>query len=292
MKFLKSLTGHTAPIYKIVSDGNALFSGSGDGMVASWDTEKLEPLPFSVKVGLPVYSILIHRDLILIGQGHGGIHVVDRKTKKEIRHLKFHEKGVFDICYNSKTGHYYSTGGGGSLAVFDADFNLVMPIALSATKLRRLSLSNDGKDLLVSSSDGYIHQIDTEYFNQLASFKAHEGGTYALLRFSDGRLLTGGRDAHLRFWKQAEGEWKPDGNIEAHNYAIYDAVALDSTHFATAARDRIVKIWDTREIHKPTRLIHQGKTTHKNSANSLCKTGDKLFTAGDDKVINVWENNF
>lgn len=288
MKFLKSLTGHIAPIYKLATEDGVLFSGSGDGMVASWDAKLLEPLPFSVKVGLPVYAILVHEDLILIGQGHGGIHVVDRKTKKEIRHLKFHEKGVFDICFNPATGHFYSTGGGGSLAVFDTDFNLVMPIALSATKLRRLSLSDDGRNLLVSSSDGYVHQIDTEYFNQMASFKAHEGGTYALLRLSDGRLLTGGRDAHLRLWKLNSEGWQADGHIEAHNYAIYDALALDSTHFATAARDRIVKIWDIKDLHNPTRLVHTGKTTHKNSANTLCKIGERLFTAGDDKVINVW----
>ncbi len=288
MKFLKSLTGHTAPIYKLAAENGVLFSGSGDGMLASWDSESLKPLPFSVKVGLPVYAILIHGDLILIGQGHGGIHVVDRKTKQEIRHLKFHEKGVFDIGFNAVTGHYYSTGGGGSLAVFDTDFNLVMSIPLSANKLRRLSLSAAGHNLFVSSSDGYVHQIDTEYFNQLASFKAHQGGTYALLRLSNGRLLTGGRDAHLRFWKKNAEGWKPDGKIEAHNYAIYDAIALDEVHFATAARDRIVKIWDTTDLQNPIRLIHTGKTTHKNSANTLCKIGDRLFTAGDDKVINVW----
>lgn len=289
MRFRKTLTGHIAPIYKLVSDGHVLFSGSGDGMVASWDAQTLEPLPFSVKVGLPVYSILIHGDLILIGQGHGGIHVVDRKSKKEIHHLKFHQKGVFDICHNPKTGHYYSTGGEGSLAIFDENFKLIMPIGLSATKLRRLSLSADGNDLLISGSNGYVQQIDTEFFNQLASFHAHEGGTYALMRLSDNRLLTGGRDAHLRFWKRDEEGWNPDGHIEAHNYAIYDAVRIDPKHFASAARDRLVKIWDTTDLSRPKRLLHGGKTTHKNSANTLCMIGDRLFTAGDDRVIHVWE---
>lgn len=81
LDFIKSLVGHGAPIYKLAAENGVLFSGSGDGMVASWDAETLESLPFSVKVGLPVYAILVHGDLILIGQGHGGIHVVDRSAE-------------------------------------------------------------------------------------------------------------------------------------------------------------------------------------------------------------------
>lgn len=289
MKFLKSLTGHISPIYKIVENEGTLYSGSGDGMVASWDTVTLEPLPFSVKVGLPIYSICVNGDWILIGQGHGGIHVVNRKSKREERHLKFHDKGVFDICFNALTGHYYSTGGGGSLAIFDTDFNLIMPVALSAAKLRRLALSEDGKDLLISSSDGYVHQIETEYFNQITSFKAHHGGTYALLRLNENRLITGGRDAHLRFWESDWKEWIATDHIEAHNYAIYDVVKIDNTHFASAARDRLVKVWDIANLNTPRRLMHGSITTHKNSANSLCLVGNRLFTAGDDKVIHVWE---
>lgn len=289
MKFLKALSGHIAPIYKLVADSGVLYSGSGDGMVAAWDVETLEPLPFSVKVGLPVYAILVRDNLMLIGQGHGGIHVVNRDTKREERHLKFHEKGVFDIAFNPVTRHYYSTGGGGSLAIFDENFELIMPIAFSSSKLRRLSLSEDASELLITSSDGYVHQIDTGYFNQLGSFHAHEGGTYALLQLRDGRLITGGRDAHLRFWKHELGTWHTEGSIEAHNYAIYDLAMTDEAKFASASRDRQVKIWSFDRLKSPERLSADGKTTHKNSVNTLCAVGKRLFTGGDDKLIQAWE---
>jgi len=119
MELKATLQGHISGIYKLLVEGDILYSASGDGMLAAWDLKTFEPAPFSVKVGLPIYAAAIQASTMLIGEGHGGIHIIDRKSKKEVRHLKFHEKGVFDILYNPLYNQYYTTGGGGSLAVFD-----------------------------------------------------------------------------------------------------------------------------------------------------------------------------
>ena len=164
MELKATLKGHVSGIYKLIVEDNLLFSASGDGMLAAWDLSTFQPAPFSVKVGLPIYSAAILKNLMLIGQGQGGIHVIDRVTKQEIKHLKYHEKGVFDILYNSESNHFYSTGGGGSLSVFDGDdFSLQIQIPLSDGKLRRLLLTDDKKHLIVTASDGNIHVLDTAY---------------------------------------------------------------------------------------------------------------------------------
>lgn len=290
MELIGTLKGHISGIYKLVVENDLLYSASGDGMLAAWDLKTFDPAPFSVKVGMPIYSVTILENLMLIGQGQGGIHVIDRETKQEIRHLKYHEKGVFDILYNSESNHFYSTGGGGSLSVFDGDdFSLLIQIPLSDGKLRRLLLTEDKKHLIVSASDGSIHVLDTSYFNQLQSIHGHTGGTYALAWSSGGQqLITGGRDAHLRFWNFSPDALQQTVRIPAHLYAIYDIVNLSENSFATASRDRTVKIWNMNNLGYPLRLHSDRPTTHANSVNALCRTKDKLFTAGDDKLIRIW----
>lgn len=293
MELKATLKGHISGIYKLLAEGDLLFSASGDGMLAAWDLKTFEPAPFSVKVGLPIYAALIQEKRMLIGQGHGGIHVIDRESKQEIRHLKFHDKGVFDILYNADTNHFYSTGGGGSLAVFDGnDFTLQIQIPLSDGKLRRLLLTDDKKHLIVTASDGNIHILDTTYFNQLQSVHGHDGGTYSLAWMDEGKqLITGGRDAHLRFWNFDEKELKQTSSIPAHNYAIYDILQLSPGIFASASRDRNVKIWDLDDLKNPDRLKSDRSTSHANSVNALCKTADFLITTGDDRLIKIWDRN-
>jgi len=147
------LKGHAAGIYFLTHDSDSLLSGSGDGILASWDIETLQNLPRSVKVGEPIFSAWMDKELLLIGQDKGGIHVIDRSKKEEIRHLKFHSKGVFNISFNEKTNHFYSLGGGGSLAVFDReDFRLLIQIPVAETKMRTALISPDGSRLYFASN--------------------------------------------------------------------------------------------------------------------------------------------
>jgi len=70
------------------------------------------------------------------------------------------------------------------------------------------------------------------------------------VRYSpDGKfLLTGGRDAHLNIWQTDSYELIK--SIPAHNWAIYDIVFNpDTTLFATASRDKTIKIWDAKHIN-------------------------------------------
>jgi len=284
------LKGHAAGIYLLTYDEDALISGSGDGILASWDIESMQNLPRSVKVGEPIFSAWMDKDLMLIGEDKGGIHVIDRKKKEEIRHLKFHSKGVFDISYNAKTNHFYSLGGGGSLAIFDReDFRLLIQIPVAETKMRNALQTPDGNKLLVSGSDGWVHCFETEYFNELFSLQAHEKGTYTMKSLDDGTIITGGRDAHLRFWELRDQGLKLLKEIPAHNYAIYDIAVLPGGRFVSVSRDKVAKLWDVKQLDTPTRLLSGSKTSHARSVNAVCWFNNTLATAGDDRIIKLWK---
>ncbi len=289
MKCIKTLKGHSSGIYKLMAEGDLLYSASGDGMVASWYLQTLEPAPFSIKVGQPVFSLCTAGSHLLIGQQSGGIHVIDRDSKREVRHLKFHEKGVFEILYNPNLNHFYSLGGGGSLAVIDgSDFRLLMQIPVSGQKMRRILPTPNFEQIFVSGSDGSITCFETDYMNELYSVSAHEGGTYSMAWLPDGKMITGGRDAHLRIWEVQKDGLKAADKIPAHNYAIYDIVTMGGNRFASASRDRSVKVWDYRDLANPIRLSDDRLTAHTHSANALLWHNKRLFSAGDDRMIRVW----
>lgn len=292
MRHLKDLSGHGSGIYSLSANESFLYSGSGDGMLASWDLKTLEPAPFSVNVGSPVYAHLVHNEHLLIGQGKGGVHVVNMAEKKEEKHIQIHSNAVFHLLVNEKRNQLYSAGGDGTLGIFDlAGFRLQIQIPLSGKKLRSITLSPDAALLLVSSSDGYIYVLETEYLNELYKFEAHENGVYAMDWLADGTLMTGGRDAHLRFWNVSRTEATEVKNIPAHNYAIYDIAKSSSGMFATASRDKIVKVWNPASFDAPERLLQKGSTSHKSSVNAVAWAGDVLFSAGDDRIIRAWSSS-
>ena len=103
----------------------------------------------------------------------------------------------------------------------------------------------------------------------------------------DQYMVTGGRDAHLRVWKCLENKLQLQEEIPAHNFAIYDIAVINQSMFATASRDKLVKVWDVSNLKAPIRLL-DGKHTHARSVNSVHFFNNTLATAGDDRLIKLW----
>lgn len=293
--FLKQLTGHGSGIYCLTKSGidNHFYSGSADGMVGLWNTESSVPSPFSVRVGSAVLSVssLPQRAQLLIGQYQGHLHIVDLQARTELRNLHYLSKGVFR-CIPVAGGEFLAAcGGDGNLAIIDSNtFELKLLLSLSQNKLRALAETPDGKHILVGGSDGMLRLLDTTYFNELAAYDVHDGGVYALAWLSPNKLVTGGRDGHLRFWEFSGLQLLQYDAIPAHNFAIYDiALHPSGRYFATASRDKTAKIWDLQNLRQPLRLSRQGLQGHSHSVNAVLWMGDTLATTGDDKQIILWQ---
>lgn len=270
-----------------------MYSGSSDGMVAKWDLETGEPLPFSVKIGSPVFSLLPSADFLLIGQHHGGIHVIDLVSKKEMRHLKYHNAGVFALAEIPGEQLFLSAGGEGGLAVTDSnDFRHLHTVQVSAQKLRCIEVTPDGKHVVIGGSDGYLRVFDTAYFNEVFAVKAHEGGMYSATFLYADTLVTGGRDAHLRFWKFAPNAPVQTDAVPAYNFAVY-SLSVHPVHrevFAGGSRDKTCKVWSLTDIKRPVRLERPRSEGPARSVNAVCysENGKYLVAAGDDRMLTVW----
>lgn len=289
----KVLQGHSAAVYCLYYEKQIkrLFSGSADQMVGAWDIENMEADPFSVRIEQAVFSIEKTADHLLVGQGAGGVHVIDERSKREIRHLKYHNRPIFQILSHPSKPYLYFLGGDGILSIVDSEaYALNWSLPISEDKLRAGLTDTSGELLFIGSSDGYLRVLDTNYYNVLNEIKAHKGGVYDMHWLSENELITVGRDGHFRLWNLNDRELTQLDSVAAHNYAIYSLDFSPSGKvFATASRDKTVKIWHKENLRNPLRIERSKGVGHSHSVNVVRWIGEnKLVSAGDDRNLYVW----
>ena len=69
------------------------------------------------------------------------------------------------------------------------------------------------------------------------------------------------------------------------------AFSPDGTYFATASRDKTVKIWKTENRQLLLRINKEQQDGHLNSVNKVVWTEQGLVSTGDDRAIILWEIN-
>lgn len=284
----KEIIGHSGQIFAIAFDGSFIYSASSDKYVTRWDVVTGQQDKFAIRCDKSPYSIsLISNDeKLVVGLENGDLHIFDLLERKEVRFYQQHKSAIFFLKENKSKKHFYSSDADGNLAVWNSDsLKLDVFLPFASGKIRRMSLNSDESKLYLACQDGFVRVLETEFYNLIEEFFAHEGGTtsISLDRENENRLFTGGKDAHLKIWdlnsKQCEK------SIPAHNYAIYDILFLNNETFVTISRDKSIKIWDKESCTFIQKIDAKSKG-HKHSVNSIVKLNDSSFaTASDDKTI-------
>lgn len=292
---LHTLKAHNGALYALAPGRSkgTLFSAGADNVVAEWSLETGQTNAFAIRTEQTVYSLLnLDRKHLVIGTITGNMHVIDLLERKEIRLLKFHDKGIFHLNMNPATGHVIAASGDGSLSVWNPeDWSLLWHLPITHHKIRRTAIGHEGKLMAVVSGDGYCRIFETTQYKEVAAFKAHDDGANSACFLPDGNLVTGGKDAHLRTWNHSKG-FELIREVPAHNYAIYDMVlSPDQKMIATASRDKTVKLWDASDTATPTRLDRAKSGGHINSVNAALWLQEEnlLATCGDDRTVVVWK---
>jgi WD40 repeat protein len=289
-----TFTGHRDCVYALEKSEqpHQFFSAAGDGLVVRWDLQNPDQGELLAQVGASVYA-LHYREAeqqLWIGQNFDGLHVIDLKTKKELKSVKLTTAAIFDIqVWQSDV---YVATGDGTVIVLDRDTVTVRKQIKATDKSARcLAVHPQLGDLAVGYSDNFIRIFDLKTGQLKQTIEGHHNSVFSVAYSPDGRfLLSGGRDAHLQVWDAAQA-YPLHTSVVAHMYAInHIAYQPEGQYFVTASMDKSIKIWEAatfRLLKVIDRARHAG---HGTSVNKLLwlEYHDRLISASDDRTVSIW----
>lgn len=286
-------SGHRGGVYALAPDAEAhsFLSTGSDGRVVRWDLRSPDAGLQLAAVSAPVFSMHHDRERgwLFLGDGNGGLHLIDLRARAELHLVKAHQQGIFHIVAIGPT-RIACAAGDGALSIWRLpSLEMERLIPLSDAKLRCLAPSPDGAWLAVAGLDGTVRVLDTEALNEHWTLHAHERGA-ASVQWHPRKsvLLSGGRDGHLRLWR-AEAGFPALHALPAHRASIYAITfSHDGRLCATAGPDSTVMLWDAMSFDPVLRMKRHGRG-HSHSVNCLLWTGDgTLLSGSDDRTIRAW----
>ncbi len=295
----KQFMGHNGAIYTLetASENHLFFSGSSDNLVVEWNMKNQGQNKVVAKLPAKAMALkyVLDRNILLIGQSLGGVHVIDLNKNEEVKLLQLHQQYIYDIHYLPEKECFWVAAGDGTLSVWSInDFSLITALKLCDHKIRSIGFNSVLKEAAIGCGDGSIRILDFETFDEKKILKGHIDAfsVNAVSYHPNGKyLLSGSRDAYLNVW-DIENDYALVHHIPAHNYAIYSIVfSPDKKFFATESRDKTLKIWNAENFDLLLRIDKMQHEGHRHSVNKLLWSdfNNYLISTGDDKAIIVWE---
>lgn len=290
MSFRKrfELKGHAGAVFSCAFDGQFVYSGSADKLVARWDIQTGTQDSFSIQFKEAIYALDVLDGLLFVGLANGDLHVFDTVNRVELKYFTQHKSPIFSVTVNNTKKQVYVGDANGNLSIWDAsNLSLMLILPLNCGKIRDVTCSLGGSQFVVSGIDGYVRVFETENFNEIETKLIDNSGVMCAMFHSlnSDWLISGGKDALLKLYNY---KTKIIENIiPAHNYSIYRLVSVGE-NIVSASKDKNVKIW-SNELKVIQRLDYKNGG-HRNSVNDLVIISENCFVScSDDRKLIVWE---
>jgi WD40 repeat protein len=294
---LHTLTGHRDCIYTLsrYKTSNQFFSASGDGMVVLWDLLHPEEGQLIARLPNSIYALsyVPSVDALVAGHNYDGIHLLDVENKSETGSLRITEAAIFDI--QTADRFLFVACGDGTIFKIDASSLAVLAkVKASERSVRTLAINERRGEIAAGYSDHKVRLFDFD-LKLKREIDAHNNSVFTVRYSPDGKwLVTGSRDARLKFW-EVDADYVKADEIVAHMYAINHVdYSPDTKHFVTCSLDKTIKVWDASErklLKVIDRARHGGHITSVNKVLWISYK-DQILSASDDRTISVWHMIF
>jgi WD40 repeat protein len=154
-----------------------------------------------------------------------------------------------------------------------------------------LTLSHDGKTLVVAGGDGKIRFIEVATGKVLRILTAHTNVIYKAIFSPDEKLLaSSSRDLTARIWEIGSGrELQKFGGFRCAVKAV--AFSPDGRTLAAAGNDGMLKLWSVKTATELKSLVHVNSADVDMSVYSVAfgRDGKKIYGGNGDGTISEWD---
>jgi len=289
-----TLVGHQNPIYTVAIDSErqVLYSAGNDKGIVEWDlkSETFKRILCNVSASVYALSIIPNTNFLIAGLRNGDLLVIDVGETVTLKaRLKVEKGAIFAIQFLASKNELLAIGEQGKAYVWNFEtFDLLYQFDVSKTTVRCVVLDEDQKFLAFGDKDGYVSLYDANDYHQIVKEKIHDGGVSSLA-FEGNYLLSGGRDAKLN--KLEVPKLQVLNSIVPHMFTVYGIQSIGNGLFSTVSRDKTIKVWDSELRLLKNVSRDKGIESHFLSINtqSYDAVHKIIATAGDDKVIKLWQ---
>ena len=293
-------TGHQGAVFALEGkkEASKIISGGGDGWVVEWDLSKPNLAgKLIAKVETSIYAVLKmpEQPRLVVGNRNGGVHWIDLENSLLTKNISFQKKAIFGIQLFDN--QLFTIDGSGYLSRWEiAKSRAIESIQLSHSALRSLAFAPLKEEMAIGASDGNIYILNAKNFElKKIIAPAHDNSVFTLQYSADEtKLLSGGRDAHIKAWNVTKN-YELISTQPAHWFTVNSLVFHPSQpFFATASRDKTIKIWDAASCQLLKVIDTSRNGCHARSVNILYWSGYKnlLVSGSDDATLMVWEIDF
>lgn len=289
-----TLRGHQNPIYCLTVDTeqHTLYSAGNDKGIVEWDLNSKTFRRIVCAVPSSVYQLRIipSSGYLVAALRKGGLMIIDRAEPKLIAKLDVEEGAVFAVEIISSKNELIAVDESGMAYVWSLlNYELLYSFRISTQTVRSIAYSECVNKLYFGDKQGtiYIYNLSDYHFEY--SSKIHEQNITALHIVGD-KLISGGRDAKM--YKLDMNTLDKELEITPHMFTVYGIVGIQEEGlFATVSRDKTLKVWDLDFKLKKNLSRDKGIDSHTLSINTLAYNPilQELYTAGDDKLIKIWQ---
>ena len=170
---------------------------------------------------------------------------------------------------------------------------LLLPLAVGAAHaqlrghggpVRALAISPDGARAVSGSFDTAAIRWSLERNVAEQVMRFHDAAVNAVVFLKDGRIATGGADAHIALW--TSGKQTPDAVLDGHTGPIVDlAVSPDGKTLASASWDHTVRLWP---LAGGAPRVLEGNAQNVNGV-AFSPDGTQIVSAGYDATVRIWQ---
>lgn len=254
--------GGTPETLSFSRNGSLLLAGGGipgkQGVVVVWD----------VKTGQSVINLAmtedfdtvlaadISADLSKVAMGGPGrrVRIYDTRTSQLLANIKKHTDWVTSIAFSPDGVLLASGDRNGGLFVWEAaNGSEYQNLRGHEKMIASLAWRGDSNLVAAGSEDGNFTWWEMANGTQVKKVGSH-GGVLALGFAPDGRMVSGGRDGHVRIWDAngaQKSDWVPSGGSPILKAVFSD----DGARVVTGAWNGEVKSWDAAKKEAPPAVL-------------------------------------